>query len=185
LNFYLNNLKSSTKEMKSISTIAVCGMLIALNAVLRQFTIIISDILQISFSFLTVSTAGMLFGPIVGSAMAGVSDIINYVVRPDGPFFPGFTLNALLTGFIYGMILYKKPVTILRTLTAKVIVMVLINFLLNPLWLSILYGKSFIVVLSARILKNLIMLPINTGMLYMVLKFVSKINSFGAKRLGH
>ncbi|MBW7571663.1 folate family ECF transporter S component [Caproiciproducens faecalis] len=175
MSFSFQSIRSSVRELKNVTTIAVCGLLIALNAVLGVFTVPVSDVLQIRFSFLTIATSGFLYGPVVGGMVGAIGDVVNYVLRPSGPFFPGFTLNAFLSGFVYGLILYKKPVTVWRVLAANTIVMVLVNFLLNSLWLSIMYGKAFLAVLSVRIVTNLILLPINVAMLYTLLKFVQKI----------
>ena len=50
----------------------------------------------------------MLFGPVVGGIMGGVADIIKYLLKPTGPFFFGFTFNAILGAVIYGVMLYKS-----------------------------------------------------------------------------
>jgi hypothetical protein len=47
--------------------------------------------------------------------------------------------------------------------------------LLNSLWLSMLYGNGFIPVLTARIVKELVMIPVNTLMLAAVLQPVKKL----------
>nr|WP_319487488.1 folate family ECF transporter S component [uncultured Caproiciproducens sp.] len=183
MSFSLHSIKSSVRELTSVTTIAVCGLLIALNAVLGLLTVVISNVLQIRFSFLTVAASGMLYGPVVGGIVGAVGDIVNYMFRPSGPFFPGFTLNAIITGFIYGLILYKKPVTIWRVLAANTIIMILVNFLLNSLWLSMMYGQAFLAVLSVRIVTNLILLPINVALLYTLTKFIQKLPVFRQKKM--
>ncbi|MGX8700133.1 folate family ECF transporter S component [Caproiciproducens sp.] len=175
MRFSFPSVKSSVQELRSVTTIAMCGLLLALNAVLGIFTVPVSDLFRIRFSFLTVAASGFLYGPVVGGIVGAVGDIVNYVLRPAGPFFPGFTLNAFLSGFIYGLILYKKPVTVGRVLAASTVVTVLVNFLLNSLWLSILYGKAFLAVLTVRAAADLLLFPVNVVMLYTLLKFVRTI----------
>jgi ECF transporter S component (folate family) len=170
----LSDLRLSTQNFGRISAISICGMLLALKVVLGFFTISVSNLLKIGFSFLPIAVSGMLFGPAVGMAMGAAGDILSYVVQPTGPFFPGFTLNAIISGFLYGVILYRRPVTLLRVFTAKASVTVLISLLLNPLWLSVLYGKAFTVVVASRFTTNLILLPIETILLYAVLKLLDK-----------
>ena len=182
MSFSFHSVKSSVHELKNVTTIAVCGLLIALNAVFGLLTIVISNILQIRFSFLTIAASGMLYGPVVGGMVGAVGDIVNYMLRPSGPFFPGFTLNAILSGFIYGLILYKKPVTVWRVLAANTIVMLLVNYLLNSLWLSMMYGQAFLAILSVRIVTNLFLLPINVAMLYTLIKFIQKLPVFRLKK---
>lgn len=180
LNFLIT---SSVKELNSITTVAVSGLLTALNVILRSFTIVVSNLLQFSFSFLAVAAAGMLYGPIVGGIVGAIGDVIGYFLVPAGPFFFGFTFNAFLSGFVYGMFLYKKKVTLLRVFLANITLVLLVNFLLNPLWLSIMYGRAFVIVLSMRIISSFVMLPIHVAMLYLVLKFVQKIGVFAYKKV--
>ena len=98
------------------------------------------------------------------------------MIKPTGPFFPGFTFNAVIAGLIYGSVLYKKPVSITRILVAEVLVSFLCNILLGTLWLNILYGKAFFAILPARVVKNMILLPINSFMAFAILKFMEQHN---------
>lgn len=168
------SVKYSAGELKSVITISVTGMLVAVGIVLSFFTLPISNVLHIGFSFLPLAVSGMLYGPVIGGITGVITDVLEYFIRPDGPFFPGFTLNALLSGAIYGFFLYRKPVTVKRVIAVSALITVLINLLLNPLWLSILYGNAYIVLLTGRLLKNLIMFPVNTALLASVLKIVEK-----------
>lgn len=169
-----NSIRLSAQDFGSIRTIAVCGMLLALKVVLGMFTVNVSSLLKIGFSYLPVAAAGMLFGPVGGGIVGAVGDVVSYFVQPTGPYFPGFTLNAFLSGFVYGLLLYRRPVRAVRVFSAKALVTLLVSFLLNPLWLSVLYGKAFLAVVSARIATNLVMLPIDAGMLLALLKILEK-----------
>ena len=57
-----------------------------------------------------------------------------------------------------------------RVLAAELTVSVICNMLLGTLWLSMLYGKAFMVLLPARVVKNLVMWPINSVLFYVVVK---------------
>ena len=170
----LRSIRLSAQEIGSIRTVAVCGMLLALKMVLNMFTINVTSILKVGFAYLPIAAAGMLFGPVAGGIVGAVGDILGYFVQPAGPYFPGFTLDAVLSGFIYGLLLYRRPVRLGRTFAAKALVTLLISFVLNPLWLSLLYGKAFIAVVSARMATNLTLLPIDTAILLALLKIMEK-----------
>lgn len=73
----------------------------------------------------------MLFGPVVGSVFAGTMDILKYLIKPTGAFFPGFTLIAMLAGLIYGSFYYKKELNFWRVLAAHITVALICNVLLN------------------------------------------------------
>ena len=170
----LNSVRLSAREIGSVRTVAVCGMLLALKMVLGMFTINVTSLLKIGFAYLPIAAAGMLFGPVVGGIVGAVGDILGYFIQPSGPYFPGFTLNAFLSGFFYGLLLYRRPVKLVRTFTAKALVTFVVSIVLNPLWLSVLYGKAFFVVVSSRIVTNLLMLPVDTAVLFALLKLMEK-----------
>ncbi|EHO52822.1 hypothetical protein HMPREF9099_01202 [Lachnospiraceae bacterium oral taxon 082 str. F0431] len=100
----------SYRELKKVRTITTVAMFVALSIILGAFTVPIGNFLKIGFSSLTTVSVGYLFGPIVGSVFGAITDVVKYAIKPTGPFFPGFTLNAIIAGFIYGSILYKKQV---------------------------------------------------------------------------
>jgi ECF transporter S component (folate family) len=166
--------RSSAGELARVSTIAVAGMLVAVGVALSFTKIVLSPVLEISFDFLPLAAGGLLYGPVVGGIMGVVGDVLGYLVRPNGPFFPGFTLNALISGSLYGFFLYRRPVTWSRVIAVSAVLIVVINLGLNPLWLSVMYGKAFVVLLTGRLLKNAVMFPINTALLMTVLKFVER-----------
>ncbi len=172
-------MKSSADELKSVSTVSVAGMLVAISIVLSFLRVVISSVLEISFAFLPLAAGGLLYGPVVGGIMGILSDVLGYFIRPNGPFFPGVTLNALISGLLYGLFLYKKPVTLKRVIIVNALITILINLLLNSLWLSMMYGKAFVVLLTARIVKNVVMFPINTALLMVLLKFIERFRIQG------
>ena len=114
--------------------------------------------------------------------MAGIADIIKYLLKPTGPFFFGFTFNAILGAVIYGMMLYKKPISFKRILASKVVVAVVVNAFLNTYWLSILYGNAFFAILPLRLLKQIITVPLQALLLYTVVEVLEKAKFFSAFR---
>jgi len=82
-----------------------------------------------------------------------------------------------MRGFLYGLILYRKPVTLGRTAAAHLSVMVVVTFLLNPLWLSMMYGQAFVALVGMRVIKNLFLFPVEVAMLYALLKATATIRA--------
>lgn len=160
---------ASSKELRKIRSITLVSMLGALSIILGSLTIMIGDFLKINFNFLPNNLVFYLFGPVVGAVYGATMDILTFIVRPTGIFFFGFTISAILTGIIYGIVLYNKPVSLRRILIANLIHMVFINILLNTYWLTLLIGDGFYILLPIRILKAIIMLPIETLLLYTVI----------------
>lgn len=175
--------KESAKELKNVQVLTIASLLTAMNSILGLFSIVIGDFIRISFSFLAMALAGMLYGPVVSGILGGLGDLINYMLRPTGPYFPGFTFNAVLSGVIYGLCLYQKPISLKRIFAAKLIIVIIVDLILTTTWLCILYGQGFMVLLPLRALKAVIMLPVETAMLYFVASRVTSILGIKNTRL--
>ena len=165
----------SLKEFCNTKTVVLCGILAALAIVLSMVASIqFGPYIRIGFSGLPNRIVEFLFGPVVGCLFGGALDFLKYIVKPDGPFFFGFTFNAMLAGVIYGSILYKKPIKLWRIVLAEFLVKLIVNCFFNTLWISMLYGKGFIAILPPRVIKNIIMLPVDSIILFCVLTFIQK-----------
>ena len=174
----MKNLKSlftdSFHELKNVRTIAMTAMLLAVAVVLGFYTLQLTDYIKIGFVYIANELTGMMFGPVVGALMGGLADVVKYIVNPTGPFFPGFTISGVLGGLIYGCVLYKRPLSLKRIILANVLVMVLVNILVNTYWLTLLYGSAYMALLPVRILKQVIMLPIEVVFILCSCKSVDK-----------
>ena len=166
-------LRDAAREVRRTGSLAGAAMLAAVGLVLNQIVVPVSQFLEIGFAFLAAGACAFLYGPWVAGLMGIVTDIIGYFLRPNGGFFPGFTLNEFLLGFLYGCWLYKKPVSLWRTFCACLSAVLLINLLLTPLWMRLMYGNSFVLT-SLRLVKNAVKLPLDTALLYCVLKTAEK-----------
>lgn len=168
----------SAREFKSIRTIALCGLFAALAFILESFSIQVTNYIKIGFSGIPNEMVDFLFGPVVGSIFSAVMDVLKLAVHPTGPWFFGYTLNAFLAGLIYGVFLYKKPIRLWRILAAKFLVAMIINVVLGTIWNCMLLGNAFWVIVPSRFIKNLVMWPINSLILYMLLKILEISGAF-------
>lgn len=162
-------LRQGLDEVHRLSSMVGTAMLAALHLVLNQFTFAVNQFLEIGFTFLATASAAYLYGPWLAGLMGIVADTVGYFLRPNGLYFPGWTLNEFLLGFMYGCWLYKKPVTLWRTFAACLSAVLVVNLFLTPLWLNILYGNAFAIT-GIRLIKNVIKLPVDTALLYTLLK---------------
>ena len=175
----LTRYQGMEKELKAVTTLAACAMFAALAMILNQVASIdIGPYVRIGFSGIPNRLVDYLFGPVTGCLFSGILDVVKYFLKPSGPFFFGFTFNAMLASFMYGCFYYRKKLTIKRVLAAKFIVMLTVNVLLNTLWISMLYGKGIMVLLPARALKNLIMWPIDSIIFYSLTKLIEQTGVF-------
>ncbi len=157
-------------ELKKPRSLALCALFTALHIVLNQFTIPVSAYLEIGFDFLALMAAGYLCGPWMAGLTGAAADVLGYLLRPNGPYFPGFTLSAVLMGILYGLWLYRKPVRLGRVLLAQLSNVLVFNFFLTPLWLHIMYGQAFAVLTGMRLLKNLLQFPISATLALLLLR---------------
>ncbi|MBE5876689.1 MAG: folate family ECF transporter S component [Lachnospiraceae bacterium] len=176
----MNKLKKlyadSITEFKVTKNLAICGLMAALAVVLGYVASIdITPTIRIGFSGIPNRIVEFLFGPVVGCFFGGALDILKFIVKPTGAFFIGYTFNAMLAGILYGSILYHKPISMKRILIAEFLVKLIVNCFLNTLWLSIMGGKAFFVILPARAIKNAIMLPFDSIILFFTLTFINTI----------
>lgn len=168
----------SYKELKSVRTITLMAMFAAIAIILGMFSLNFGDYIRIGFSSIPNGLIAYMFGPTVGGIFAGVLDVLKFIVKPTGTFFPPLTLVTILAGILYGVMYYKKPITLPRVLATKFVVMLICNVILNTLCLSMLYGEGFFALLPLRALKNLIMWPIDSVIFFTVGKALERIGVF-------
>lgn len=163
----------SGRQLRRAQSLAGTALVTAVSVVIRTLTINVGQFLKIGFSFLGLTVCGFLYGPVMAGISGVLLDIMGYVLAPSGPYFPGFTFNEFVAGFLYGCWLYKRPVKLWRCAAACASVMLLINLLLTPLWLQLLYGNA-VLLSTVRLVKNLVQLPVNTALVYALLKLAEK-----------
>ncbi|MCD7847578.1 MAG: folate family ECF transporter S component [Oscillospiraceae bacterium] len=175
---FFNLFVRSAKELKSVRNLCVIAMLIALDLVLKlTISIKISNYMTISFAFIAMAAIGMLYGPTVGFTAGMITDILGYIIKPDGAFDIRFTLIEALGGLLYGLFLYNAKNDkwlIVRIVSAKATVIVICNLLLTNWAISALYGSGFMAILPARIIKNLAQFPVDVILLSIFLPLVLK-----------
>ncbi len=160
-----NNAKESKEHYGSASTRArllmliILAMLTAMEIVLSRFLSVNAWNLKIGFSFLPVVVAAMLYGPLGAAAVAGLGDFLGAILFPIGPYFPGFTATAVLTGLVFGFFLRRKQ-TLAGTICSVGINQLILSLLLNTLWISILYGNPYWPTLISRIPQCAILIPV-------------------------
>lgn len=156
-----NNMDNSAEKslFKQFDTkrLVHIGLLIALQIIFtRVLSIEYGQILRISFAFIPMAMVGIAYGPVYGGTSAAIANLLGAVLRGISPF-PGFVLSAFLGGAIYGLLLHKQPKKIWRIATAVALICGFVNIGLNTLWVHMLTGNPFFVLLPIRSVQNGIM----------------------------
>ncbi len=154
--------------MSKIKRISLIGLLVALEVVLSRFFSIPTPIMKIGLSFLPIALIALRFGPLCAGAAGAAADLLGANLFPIGPYFPGFTLSAFLTGVVFGLLLYRKPRKLWRAVAAAVIIGLFITIGLGTLWLSMLWDKGYIAILPSRITQAAVMVPVQTLLIFTV-----------------
>ena len=179
-----NIFRRSLDELKSPRALVVTAMLIALNLAmdLLGLRIYITPELRVSVGFVCNASAGMLYGPVVGMMTGFCTDLLGFLLSPNNTagYFPGYTITAVVGGLLYGLWLYKGRPSVLRCIGAKLSVNLVCNIVLNTYCLSLLMGKGFWAILPDRIVKNLIMWPIDSLIFYYVARVLESAGLFRA-----
>lgn len=157
--------KESSQEFKRVSCLTACAMLISLSVILGYFSIQATESIRISFTFIPIAIVGYLYGPIVGGIAGGTVDLINFMIKPGGSFTPGITLCAILTGFVYGLFLYRKNIKVTTIALAVFCNTLFVDLLLKSYVLALLYHTSYVAYLGIRLPVQAIMLVLNTILL--------------------
>ena len=175
ISFIGDQFASSFRALQKTRTLTTTGLLLAVQIVLGSYgTIEVTDSLKISLSHLALAPTAIFFGPVVASMQGALSDIVGYLIKPTGPYFPGFTLSAMAAGAVYGLAFYRRSITVTRVACAHVFIKLFVNLGLNTLWLSILYKKAVWALLTARVAGNLLRLPGDVIVTYVMLKTVER-----------
>ena len=85
-------------KMRNTRILTASAMLLAIAVILGFFKIPVNQFMELRFAFLPIACTGMLFGPFVGGVVGALSDILGYLVKPTGPYFPGFTVTQIISG---------------------------------------------------------------------------------------
>ena len=158
--------------------IILTALLLAMLIILSRFLSIKTPLLKISFAFIPTMLCAIWLGPKWAVLLNVLGDVIGATLFPTGPYFVGYTISTAITALIYGLLIYKKEANtytekqfIIRIIISVILVTAISNIGLNTLWVSITTGKAFIVLLGTRIVKELVMIPIQI----IVILFIERV----------
>ena len=164
-----------SKPRFTTRTLTTLALLLAMEIVLSRFLSVSAWNIKIGFSFLPVVVAAIGYGPLETGILAALGDFIGAILFPVGPYFPGFTLTAFLTGFIFGLFLHKKQGW-LQTVAAVGINQFLLSLFLNTLWISVLYDSPYVPLLATRLVQCLILVPVQLICIQAVARLIKRYN---------
>lgn len=178
--FHKEYWKKSASELKTVKNIVTISILFALQ-IACKFIPIPSGFgnLGLNFTYIVFCIIAMLYGPIVGLSIGFMSDILGFILKPSsGVFFIGYTISAMISGFIYAICLYKTKVSFTKCLFARVIINLFVNSLLGSIWWWIVMEKTIDLktyMFVTELPKNILYLIPQSILLYFVIKVLSPV----------
>lgn len=173
--------KEAVGNLKSTRMLALAAMIVALRAVCKMLEIPLAPGLNINVAGLFNSVGAMVYGPVVGIVGAIVSDPLGYLLHPDGPYFLPFMLVDMSSSFIFGLLFWKRRLTVGRAMGAKFAVNMVSNVVLTSVimkWYYLVFfgvekAEAYNLINLTRIVKNLVMFPIEAILIAVVLGALS------------
>ena len=179
--FSLAYWREAAGNLKNVRMLALAAMIIALRAICKMVEIPIAPGLNINLAGIFNAVGAMVYGPVVGVAGAIVSDPLGYLLHPDGPYFLPFMLVDMSSSFLFGLLFWKRRLTVSRAMGAKFAVNMVSNVVLTSLIMKwyylIFYGvekaEAYNIINLTRIVKNLVMFPVEAILIAVVLGALS------------
>lgn len=168
----MESLSFSSPRVTTHTTV-IMGVLVALQVALDRLSFG-TTWLQIGPGFFAALLMAYYLGPWLGAVAAAMADQLSFLLFGSGANFLGFTLSAALAVAIYGVFLHEQRITWWRVTLAVLLVFIVVNSILNTLWVVML-GAQWQTIFWPRVIKQLITFPIQAFLSYVTLRAVSRI----------
>lgn len=171
---------TSAKELKKTRTLVFAAIMIALRLVLKSLALpIVPGQLEVQLAFLVNALGASVFGPVVALISAAISDTLGCIIHPSGPYFFPFIFVEMTGSLIFALFLYKQKQSVVRIMLSRLCVVLACNLILNPVimkWYNMLfYGKEYELLVTLRIVKNLLLFVPETLLLCIFFKAVNPV----------
>ena len=168
--------RKAINSLKKLKVFDMCmiAILFALQIVMK-FISIPSGFpgLNIVLNYLIFALISLIYGPIWGVIIGFSSDVLGFIMNPT-IFHIGYTFQAMLTGFVYGICFYKTELKFSRVLVCRILVNILLNGILGSFLMGDYYGwgleASLMYMVTVSLPKNIIYLIPQAILLFVFLR---------------
>lgn len=145
-----------------VKNMTLIAMFVCLNIIFTRIVKIETPLFRISFAFLPMMIAGRKLGVLQTGLIGLISDAVGIIMFPNGfPYFVGFTITAVASGCVYGLLYYMNKKQMWLWITGVSCVITFVNHtLLNSLWLSMTMKQPMWTLITTRLPGQLVMLPV-------------------------
>lgn len=145
--------------------LTVSALLLAFDVVFTRVLALNTPLVKMGFGFAAVALCAMLYGPAWAALIAALGDLAGSLLFATGAYFPGFTLTAALTGLIFGLCLYRRPIRWANALLAALLNCLLVTLILNTAMIVTFFHVSLSVLLASRVPQFFIMTAVQTAVI--------------------
>lgn len=181
-------MKDNSKN--ALRALVFTALMIAVEVVLHRVFSIKTPLVIAHLGFLPIALLAYAYGPWLAAVGGCLAEVIGALLFPIGSFFFGFSVTAFLTGLVFGLFFYRRPVRLWRVAVCVAVISVAFTLLLDSFWLMLLYSKLdllkdfsamlsdewFLTFAAGRLLKAGILLPVQIVMIFPALKLADRTN---------
>ncbi len=169
-------------ELTDLRMLVVAALMIAIRLILKTALYIpLAPNLKINTAFFANALGAMIFGPVIASICAVITDVLGFLLNPDGFYFPPLVLTEVAGSLIFALFLYRAKVTPVRVMLSRFAICLGVNVLLNtPLMIwyySVFYPDSTYILTIPAIIKNLFSFPLESVALTLFLSILVPITT--------
>lgn len=136
----------------SLNKVIKTALLIAITLILRNFSYMFyfggGTGMRVGVSMFFSKLPALLFGPLYGGIADGLTDVLAYIIKPEGGYMPLLTITAILGGVMVGFLWkYAKKINdkLFRNIFAGVFSVILVfgitNWILSSVCPDVAYSK--------------------------------------------
>ena len=161
-------------EFRDTRMLIFAALMIALRVVFKAIRIPVGPYLDINTAFVVNALGAMCFGPVVAIAAAAVTDTLGCLLFPTGAYFFPFIFIEIAGSVIFALMLYRTEITPGRVILSRFLIDFGVNIVLQtPImawYYQIVLGKYYALVDLPRIIKNLVLFPLEAAVLMVLLR---------------
>lgn len=165
-------------ELKDTKMLVIAALMIALRVSMKWTVIPLAPNLNINVGAPLANAMGaMIFGPVVAALAACVSDLLGFLLFPQGgTYFLPYMFVEVAGSVLFALFFYRAKVTVTRVILARFSMDLFVNIILNSLvsmwYYAVIMGKSYAFMILPAVIKNLCMFPIEAFILTLFLGVV-------------
>lgn len=173
--------RDAAMELKDLKMLVVAALMIAIRVAMKLLAIPLAPGLNINTAFIANALGAMIFGPVMASICAVVTDVLGYLIKPDGVYFVPFVLTEVAGSLIFALFLYRAKVTPVRVMLSRFCICFFVNVVLQTpiymLYYQMYMGGKVYALTIPGIVKNLFMFPIESVVLTLFLSVMVPITT--------